>query len=183
MAARRHEISLRALKTFHEWALLSNCFMMNFKLQNAAQRRFVFVECYVVNLLSWVAWLSRTFSTFLDNQLGHVYISARVGRFASVTEIIKYVENLLLFACLVFSRTLCQKGIKVPTEFFWRTKFFPTSWSAVLSQAWRRSILKLAESARYLKFKWEFVIIGRGCLVLLKFKSSLCWRMLYFKVL
>ena len=48
MAAQRHEISLRVLKTFHEWALLSNCFMMNLKLQNAAQRRFV-VECYVVN--------------------------------------------------------------------------------------------------------------------------------------
>ena len=28
--------------------------------------------------------------------------SARVSRFASVTEIIKYVEKLLLFACLVF---------------------------------------------------------------------------------
>ena len=53
-------------KTFHEWALLSNCFMMNLKLQNAAQRHFVFVECYVVKLLSCVAWLSRTFSTFLD---------------------------------------------------------------------------------------------------------------------
>ena len=178
MAARRHEISLRALKTFHEWALLSNCFMMNFKLQNAAQRRFVFVECYVVKLLSWVAWLSRTFSTFLDNQLGHVYISARVGRFASVTEIIKYVENLLLFACLVFSRTLCQKGIKVPTEFFWRTKFFPTSLTAVFSQVWPRSIFKFCLQVGGLKFKWEFVIICRGCLVLLKFKSSLCWRML-----
>ena len=29
--------------------------MMNFKLQNAAQRRFVIVECYVVKLLSCVA--------------------------------------------------------------------------------------------------------------------------------
>ena len=53
------------------------------------------------------------------------------------------------------------------------TKFFPTSWSAVFSQVWRRSIFKfcvykLAEAVRYLKFKWEFVIIGRGCLVLLK---------------
>ena len=95
-------------KTFHEWAPLSNCFMMNLKLQNAAQRRFVFVECYVVILLSCVAWLSRTFSTFLDNQLGHVYVSAWVSRFASVTEIIKYIENLLLFACFVFSRTLRQ---------------------------------------------------------------------------
>ena len=35
--------------------LLSNCFMMNLKLQNAAQRRFVFVDCYVVKLLSCVA--------------------------------------------------------------------------------------------------------------------------------
>ena len=73
-----------------------------------------------------------------------------------------------------------SNGIQVPSEFFWRTKFFPTSWTAVFSQVWRRSIFrfcvyKLAEAVRYLKFKWEFVIIGRGCLVLLKFKSSLCW--------
>ena len=54
-------------KTFHEWALHSNCFVMNLKLQNAVQRHFVFVECYVVKkLLSCVAWLSRTFSAFLD---------------------------------------------------------------------------------------------------------------------
>ena len=48
---------------------------------------------------------------------------------------------------------------------------------------WRKSIFKfcvykLVEAVRYLKFKWEFVIIGRSCLVLLKFKLSLCWRML-----
>ena len=81
-----------------------------------------------------------------------------------------------------------SNGIQVPSEFFWRTKFFPTSWTAVFSQVWRRSIFKfcvykLAEAVRYLKFKWEFVIIGRGCLVVLKFKSSLCWRMLCFKAL
>ena len=81
-----------------------------------------------------------------------------------------------------------SNGIQVPSEFFWRTKFFPTSWTAVFSQVWRRSIFKfcvykLAEAVRCLKFKWEFVIIGRGCLVLLKFKSSLCWRMLCFKAL
>ena len=35
-------------------------------------------------------------------------------------------------------------------------------------------VYKLAEAVRYLKFKREFVIIGRVCLVLLKFKSSLC---------
>ena len=81
-----------------------------------------------------------------------------------------------------------SNGIQVPSEFFWRTNFFPTSWSAVFSQVWRRSIFKfcaykLAEAVRYLKFKWEFVVIGRGCLVLLKFKSTLCWRMLCFKAL
>ena len=54
-------------KTFHEWAVLSNCFMMNLKLQDGAQRHFVFFECYVVKLLSCVAWLSRMFSTFLDD--------------------------------------------------------------------------------------------------------------------
>ena len=77
-----------------------------------------------------------------------------------------------------------SNGIQVPSEFFWRTKFFPPSWGAMFSQVWRRSIFKfcvykLAEAVRYLKFKWEFVII----LVLLKFKSSLCWRMLCFKAL
>ena len=81
-----------------------------------------------------------------------------------------------------------SNGIQVPSEVFWRTKVFPTSWTAVFSQVWWRSIFKfcvykLAEVVRYLKFKWEFVIIGRGCLVVLKFKSSLCWRMLCFKAL
>ena len=81
-----------------------------------------------------------------------------------------------------------SNGIQVPSEVFRRTKFFPTSWTAVFSQVWRRPIFKfcvykLAEAVRYLKFKWEFVIIGRGCLVVLKFKSSLCWRMLCFKAL
>ena len=81
-----------------------------------------------------------------------------------------------------------SNGIQVPSEFFWRTKFFPTSWTAVFSQVWRRSIFKfcvykVAEAVRYLKFKWEFVIIGRGCLVVLKFKWSLCWQMLCFKAL
>ena len=79
-------------------------------------------------------------------------------------------------------------SIQVSSEFFWRTKFFPTSWSVVFSQVWQRSmfkfcVYKLAEAVRYLKFKWEFVIIGRGGLVVLKFKSSLCWRMRCFKAL
>ena len=66
-----------------------------------------------------------------------------------------------------------SNGIQVTSEFFWQTNFFPTSWTAVFSQLWRRSIFrfcvyKFAEAVRYLKFKWEVVIIGRGCLVLLK---------------
>ena len=54
MAAQRHEISLRVLKNISRVSALSNRFMMNSKLQNAARKRFVFVECYVVKLLSYV---------------------------------------------------------------------------------------------------------------------------------
>ena len=42
----------------------------------------------------------------------------------SVTEIIKYVEKLLLFACLVFSRTLCQTVYKFKVSFFGDLSFF-----------------------------------------------------------
>ena len=71
------------------------------------------------------------------------------------------------------------KRYTIPKKFFWRTKLFLTNWTAVFCQVWGRSIFKfcvykLAEAVRYLKFKWEFVFICRGCLVLLKFKSSLC---------
>ena len=54
MAAERHEISLRVLQNISRVSA-PFCFMMNLKLQNAAQRRFVFNECYVVKLLSCVA--------------------------------------------------------------------------------------------------------------------------------
>ena len=46
-------------------------------------------------------------------------------RFASVTEIVKYVEKLLLFACLVFSRTLCQTVYKLQASSFDKLSFFP----------------------------------------------------------
>ena len=92
-------------------------------------------------------------------------------------------SKIAFMRCVTFSNVLYVFGL----SWIWRTKFFPTSWSAVFSHVWRRSIFKFcvykfAEAVRYLKFKWEFVIIGRGCLVLLKFKSSLCWRMLCFKL-
>ena len=81
-----------------------------------------------------------------------------------------------------------SNSIQVPSEFFWRTILFPMTWSAVFSELWRRSIFKfcvhkLAEAIRNRKFKWDFVIIDRGCFVLLKLKSSLCLRMLCFKAL
>ena len=67
---------------------------------------------------------------------------ARVSKFASVTEIIKYVEKLLLFACLVFSRTLSQTVYKFQASSFDELSFFSTSWTAVFSQVWRRLIFK-----------------------------------------
>ena len=46
-------------------------------------------------------------------------------RFASVTEIIKYVEKLLPFACLAFSKTLCQMVYKFRATSFDELSFFP----------------------------------------------------------
>ena len=58
---------------------------------------------------------------------------------------------------------LMSNSIQVPSNFFGRTKFFPTSWSVVFSQVWQRSIFKfcvykLAEAVSFQKFKWEFII-------------------------
>ena len=50
MATRRQEIPLRVLKNISRVIPPSNCFMMNLTLQKAAQRHFVFVECYVVSI-------------------------------------------------------------------------------------------------------------------------------------
>ena len=57
MAAQRHEISLRVLKNISRVSAPFELFyaMINLKLQNAARRRFVFVECYVVKLFPCVA--------------------------------------------------------------------------------------------------------------------------------
>ena len=53
MAAQRHEISLRVLKNISR---VSPPFELFYdQMMNAAQRHFVFVECYVVKLLSCVA--------------------------------------------------------------------------------------------------------------------------------
>ena len=48
MAAQRHEISLRVLKNISRVSAPFELFYDEFKVTNAAQRRFVFVECYVV---------------------------------------------------------------------------------------------------------------------------------------
>ena len=107
-------------------------------------RAYISVDCYVVKLPSCVALLPRTFATFLDHSCiineGMFTFLSWVSRFASVTEIIKYVEKLLIFACLVFSKTFLWNSIQVPNELFDELTFFPTSWSAVFSQLWRRSI-------------------------------------------
>ena len=68
IAAPIHEISLRGLKTFHEWALLNYVpFYVEFKVAKCYTKTCCL--CWVLRskLLSFVAWLSRTFSTFLDH--------------------------------------------------------------------------------------------------------------------
>ena len=108
--------------------------MKNLKLPNAAQRRFVFVECYTVNCF-------HALRDFLKRSL-----------------CLWIIHGQLIRACLLFSRsqqicisywnykirwkatTIClfsifynlmSNGIQVPSKFLWQTKFFPTSWSAV----------------------------------------------------
>ena len=48
MAAQGHKISLRVLKNISRVSAPFELFYDEFKVTNAAQRRFVFVECYVV---------------------------------------------------------------------------------------------------------------------------------------
>ena len=55
---------------------------------------------------------------FSEQLIRVFYISAWVSRFASVIEIMKYVDKLLLFACLVFSRTLCETVYKFQASCF-----------------------------------------------------------------
>ena len=55
VAAQRHEISLRVLKNISRVSPPFELFYDEFKVTKAAQRHFVFVECYVVKLLSCVA--------------------------------------------------------------------------------------------------------------------------------
>ena len=55
MAAQRHGISLRVLENISPVSPPFELFYDELNLQNAAQRHFVFVECYVVKLLSCVA--------------------------------------------------------------------------------------------------------------------------------
>ena len=55
MAAQRHEISRRVLKKISRVSPPFELFYDEFKVTKAAQRHFVFIECYVVRLLSCVA--------------------------------------------------------------------------------------------------------------------------------
>ena len=107
----RHEISLRVLKNisrvsppfelFYDEFKVTKCCTKTFCLCWVLRSKIAFMRCVTFSNVLYV------FGLFMKNYLGHVYISAWVSRFASVTEMIKYVEKLLLFACLVFSRILC----------------------------------------------------------------------------
>ena len=125
MAAQRHEISLRVLKNISRVSPPFELFYDEFKVTKCCTKTFCL--CWV--LRSKIAFMRcvtfSNFGLFMNNWLGHVYISAWVSRFASVTEIIKYVEKLLLFACLVFSRTLCQTVYKFQASSFDELSFFP----------------------------------------------------------
>ena len=55
MAAQRHEISLRVLKNISRVSAPFELSYDEFKVTKFFRRRFVFVECYVVKLLSCVA--------------------------------------------------------------------------------------------------------------------------------
>ena len=56
MAAQRHEISLRVLtENISRVSPPFELFYDEFKVTKCSQRHFVFVECYVVKLLSYVA--------------------------------------------------------------------------------------------------------------------------------
>ena len=126
MAAQRHEISLRVLKNisrvsppfelFYDEFKVTKCYTKTFCLCWVLRSKIAVMRCVTFSNVLYVSGL------FMNNWFacatvvcagGHVYISAWVSRFASVTEIIKYVEKLLLFACLVFSRTLCETVYKL----------------------------------------------------------------------
>ena len=104
VAAQRHEISLRELKNISRVSPPFELFYDEFKVTKCCTKTFC---------LCWV----------LRSKIA--YIAAWVSRFASVTGIIKYVEKLLLFACLVFSRTLCQTVHKFQASSFDELSFFP----------------------------------------------------------
>ena len=130
MAAQRHEISLRVLKNisrvsapfelFYDEFKVTKCCTKTFCLCWVLRSKIAFMRCVTFSNVLYV------FGLFMNNQLGRVYISAWVSRFAtlravispgrtlrerpllagyrfaSVTEIIKYVEKLLFFSSLIF---------------------------------------------------------------------------------
>ena len=118
MAAQRHEISLRVLKNisrvsppfelFYDEFKVSKCCTKTFCLCWVLRSKIAFMRCVTFSSVLYV------FGLLMKNKLGHVYISAWVSRFASVTEIIKYVEKLLLFSTMGKTK-LCQ----VQMQRFW----------------------------------------------------------------
>ena len=143
MAAQRHEISLRVLKNISRVSApfelfydeVTRCCTKTFCLYWVLRSKIAFMRCVTFSNDIYV------FGLFVNNLLGHVYISAWVSRFSSVTESIKYVERLLLLACLVFSRTLCETVYKFQASCFDELSFFPRAEGRFLCSvftSWRK---------------------------------------------
>ena len=129
MTAQRHKISLWVLKNMSGVSPPFELFYDEFKVTKCGTKTFCL--CWVVrSTIAFICCMTflnvlYVFGLFMNNYLGRVYISAWVGRCALVTEIMKYVEKLLLFTCLVFSRTLCQTVYKFQASSFDELSFFP----------------------------------------------------------
>ena len=138
MATQRHKFLFECWKTLtsERSFLVSNCFMMNLKLQKCSIKTFSL--CWVLRSKTAVMHcvtfsnVLYVFRSFMNNRLGHVYISPWVSRFALVTEIKICWEAISLRETIYKFQASC----------FNELSFFPTSWSAMFSQVWRRSIFK-----------------------------------------
>ena len=90
-------------------------------------------------------------------------------------EICWKATNIRLFSIF---RTFCETVYKFQTSCFDELIFSHELECCVESSVtkvdFKFCVYKLVKAVRFLKFKWEFIIICRGCLVLLKFKFKLC---------
>ena len=132
MAMQRHEISLRVLKNISRVSAPFELSYDEFKVTKCCTKTFCL--CWV--LRSKIAVICYVTSTFFDylwiiNYGMFTFQKKSADLHHSVTEIIKYVERLLLVACSVFSITLCETLFKSQASCLDELSFLPKSWSAV----------------------------------------------------